>query len=246
MTSETKSFEGKVAIVTGAGSGIGEAITLKLAAHGATLCLIGRRVQALESVARVARASARQVLCYSCDLTVEQDVCELVGGLKKDCDRVDVLVHSAGLIHLGALESASPEDFDRQYRINVRAPFVLTQALLPTLRAYQGQVVFINSLAGLRAVANSGQYCATKFALKAIADSLRLEVNKDGVRVISVYPGRTATPMQAVIFEKETGRKYNPELLMQPEDIAAMVINSLLLPRRAEVTDIFVRSGKPR
>jgi NADP-dependent 3-hydroxy acid dehydrogenase YdfG len=104
----------------------------------------------------------------------------------------------------------------------------------------QGQIVFINSSAGLTAKAGAGQYAATKFALKAIADSLRAEVNALGLRVLSVYPGRTASPMQAAIYKME-GKAYNPERLLQPEDVAACVINALSLPRTAEVTDIQVR-----
>jgi NADP-dependent 3-hydroxy acid dehydrogenase YdfG len=84
------------------------------------------------------------------------------------------------------------------------------------------------------------QYAATKHALKAIADSLREEVNAEGLRVLSVYPGRTASPMQAAVHEME-GRAYHPERLMQPEDVAAVVINALSLPRSAEVTDIYIR-----
>jgi short-subunit dehydrogenase len=117
---------------------------------------------------------------------------------------------------------------------------MLTQALLPLLKARQGQIVFINSTVGLRAGANVGQYAATKHGLKALADSLRDEVNADGVRVLSVFLGRTATPMQAAIHEME-GRVYHPEFLMQPEDVAAVVINALSLPRTAEMTDIHVR-----
>jgi len=241
-----RTFDNKIAVLTGGSSGIGRAIALNLASQGALLCLTGRSIEALESVAEMARKTAKKVFCYQCDLTIDEELQKLIKCLKEDFEHIDLLVHSAGVISLGAVESAPIVELDRQYRTNVRAPFALTQSLLPLIKIRQGQVVFVNSLAGLRAVANSGQYCATKFALKAIADSLRQEVSTDGVRVITVYPGRTATPMQAAIFERETGKKYDPELLMQPEDIAAIVINSLLLPRRAEVTDIFVRSCNPR
>jgi NADP-dependent 3-hydroxy acid dehydrogenase YdfG len=85
-----------------------------------------------------------------------------------------------------------------------------------------------------------GQYAASKHALKAIADSLRDEVNTEGIRVLSVYPGRTASPLQAAVHQME-GRTYHPERLMQPEDVALAVINALGLPRSAEVTDIHIR-----
>jgi short-subunit dehydrogenase len=104
----------------------------------------------------------------------------------------------------------------------------------------KGQIVFLNSTAGLRARANVSQYAATKHALKAVADSLREEVNPAGVRVLSLFLGRTATPMQASVFAAER-REYNPGILMQPEDVAEVVVNALVLPRRAEITEISMR-----
>jgi len=108
------------------------------------------------------------------------------------------------------------------------------------IKSRRGQIVFVNSSVGLIARANVGQYAATKHALKAIADSLREEVNADGVRVLSIFPGRTATPMQELVHKME-GRVYQPERFTQPEDIAQVVINTLALPRTAEVTDISIR-----
>lgn len=234
------SFKDQIAVITGASSGIGKSIALGLAAKGVKLCLLGRKLETLEAVAEVARKTTPQVLCYRVDLTIDKDIRKLADCLQRDLVYIDLLVHSAGVISLGLLESAPVKDFDWQYQTNVRAPYALTQALLPMLRSRRGQIVFINSSAGLNAGANVGQYSATKHALKAIADSFRHEVNAEGLRVLSVYPGRTASPMQAAVFKME-GRDYHPELLMQPEDVAAMVINALSLPRSAEVTEISVR-----
>ena len=111
---------------------------------------------------------------------------------------------------------------------------------LPLLRAGSGQVVFINSSSGLRARARSGQFAATQHAMKAVADSLREEVNADGIRVLSVFPGRTATPRTEQLFREER-KVYRPELLMQPEDVAAMVVHSLKMPRTCEITEISMR-----
>jgi NADP-dependent 3-hydroxy acid dehydrogenase YdfG len=138
------------------------------------------------------------------------------------------------------LETASVGDLDRQYVANVRAPYLLTQALLPELRAREGQMVFINSTVGLTARANIGQFAATQHALKAIADSLREEINPHGVRVVTIYAGRTATPRQAKIHAIE-GKPYPRERLMQPEDVASVVLNALTLPRSAELTDVRAR-----
>jgi len=137
--------------------------------------------------------------------------------------RVDILVHSAGVFTGEAVA-----------QVNARAPELLTRALLPLLK----QVVFINSSVALRS--DAGPYADSKRALKAFADRLRDEVNPAGVRVLSVYLGRTATPMQARIYEQER-RPYEPERLLQPADVAAVVVNALQLPRTAEVTEISVR-----
>jgi NAD(P)-dependent dehydrogenase (short-subunit alcohol dehydrogenase family) len=128
------------------------------------------------------------------------------------------------------------------YRLNLRVPYLLTQRLLPLLRRSRGQVVFVNSSAGLHASAGLSQYAATKHALKALADSLRCEVNHDGVRVLSVYPGRTASPMQEHLHRQQPEvRPYRAADLLQPEDVAAVVVQALSLPRTAEVTDLHVR-----
>src|SRR5207244_3912334 len=155
--------------------------------------------------------------------------------------RTDILVHSNGTHISGLLDRARLRDFDRMWATNVRGPFLLTQLLTPSLRSYSGQIVFVNSSVGLDARAGVGQFSATQHALRALAETLRIELNADGVRVLNVYPGRTATERQRKIFREE-GRKYRPERLLQPEEVAGMVVQSLALPRTAEVTDISIRS----
>jgi NADP-dependent 3-hydroxy acid dehydrogenase YdfG len=226
-------------VVTGASSGIGRAIAVGLASAGATVCAVARRKHELEATADRANGSGEFAL-YEADLVVDEQVTRLARALLAREGGVDVLVHSAGTISLGDLETASVRDLDRQYAANVRAPYLLTQALLPALRANGGQIVFINSTVGLTARANVSQFAATQHALKAIADSLREEINPYGVRVLSVYTGRTATPRQAKIHAIE-GKPYAPERLMQPEDVAAVVLNALTMPRTTELTDVKVR-----
>ncbi len=154
--------------------------------------------------------------------------------------RLDILVHSAAAIARGSIADADPEQLDEQYRINLRAPYRLTRQLLPSLRRQGGDVVFVNSSVAVCTSAGNAQYAATKHGLKAVADSLRVEMNAEGIRVLSVYPGRMATPMQARLHE-ETGTEYRPELLLQPEDVATAVVVALAMPRTAEVTDIHIR-----
>lgn len=233
-------FYGQVAVVTGASSGVGKAVALGLAAQGATVCLVGRKRATLEQAATSACDSASRFLLYQVDLMEDAEIREFEACLRRDVRAVDILVHSAGVLTHGRVEAAGVEDFDRQYRINVRAPYLLTQVLLPPLKEQRGQIVFINSSVGISARANISQYAATKYALKALADSLRDEVNADGVRVLSMFLGRTATPMQAAVYAAE-GRPYHPELLLQPEDVAAVILHALSLPRTAEVTEVSMR-----
>jgi short-subunit dehydrogenase len=231
---------GLVAVITGASGGVGQAIALGLAAGGVELCLVGRRPEALAMAAQAARALGATARCYQADLTADDDLERLLAQLRRDAPLVDVLVHSAGVIRQGTFEQAGTEAMDSQYRTNVRAPYVLTRALLPALKAARGQVVFVNSSAGLAARGGVAQYAASKHALKALADGLREEVNPDGVRVLSLYLGRTATAMQEQVHAAE-GRPYRPELLVQPEDVAAAALHALQAPRHVEITEISLR-----
>jgi short-subunit dehydrogenase len=230
---------GRAAAVTGASSGIGRAIALALAAQGAAVCVIGRDCRRLASTARAAAKTSPRVLLQQVDLGLEDETDNLARRLKAELAGLDVLVHGAGMFRPASHVETPAQELDL-YRINTLAPYRLTRALLPLLRASRGHVVFINSSAGFLSGTMNGLYASTKHALRALADSLRDEVNADGIRVLSVYPGRVASPMQREVFARE-GRTYDPALLLQPEDVASMVIAALTLPRGAEVTDISMR-----
>jgi NAD(P)-dependent dehydrogenase (short-subunit alcohol dehydrogenase family) len=236
----TRSFEGRIAVVTGASRGIGRAIALNLALEGATVCVVGRNPATLDVLEAGAAPIKEWLVPCRADLEQDPDIISLASSLTKAFNGVDILVHCAGCFAFGNMSEARIEDFDRQYRVNVRAPYLLTQALLPALRARQGQVVFVNSSAGVLARAGAAGYSASKHALKAVADALREEVKHEGLRIISIYPGRTATRMQEQVSQAE-GTPYIPETLMQPEDVAKVVLEALRLDRNAEITDITLR-----
>ena len=240
QTDNAGQMRGRVAVVTGASSGIGRAIASALSRLGVQMYLVGRNPDRLHETVETARQFS-EVTGFSLDLSVEGNLQSLVRHLEQRTGRVDILVHSAGVIHQDLMEHARIEDLDLQYALNVRVPYLLTKSLVPLLTAARGQVVFINSSLGLSVQRpDVGQYAATKHALKAVADSLRQEVNPRGVRVLTLYIGRTATPMQEALHRRE-GKVYQPDKLLQPEDVASVVVHALMLPDTAEVTDISIR-----
>jgi len=231
-------FDGQFAIVTGGGGGIGRAICRALASAGASVWAVGRTK---ETLAETVEGCAGRGRAYVADLTDAEQVVQLAADAERERGNVDVLIHSAGTIAHGPLADSPVDTLDAQYRSNVRLPYEVTRSLLPLLRKRPGQIAFVNSsivLGGARA--NTSQFAATQHAVKALADTLRQEVNGDGVRVLCIYPGRTATSRQSRLYAKD-GKPYRPELLLQPEDVARMVMAALSLPATAEVTDISIR-----
>ena len=150
----TAELHGHTCVVTGASSGIGRAIAVALASAGATVCAVARRRAELEATANRVNGAGRFAI-HPADLLDDEQVASLAETLLAREGGVDVLVHSAGTISLGDFETGSVRDLDRQYAANVRAPYLLTQALLPALRANGGQIVFINSTVGLTARATA-------------------------------------------------------------------------------------------
>lgn len=228
------------ALITGAGSGIGRAVAHALARNGVHLYLVGRRADALRIVAAELHDAGIRVETISCDLAQDAAVESLVERCRESIRRLDMLIHCAGAISLADLAAVSPAELDTHYRVNVRAPVLLTQALLAQIKAARGQIAFVNSSLGVRTKERAGAYAASKHALKAVADTLRMEVNAEGVRVLSIFPGNTATPMQERLC-REQGTPYAPEAMLQPDDVAAALVDALRLPRTAELTDLHIR-----
>jgi NADP-dependent 3-hydroxy acid dehydrogenase YdfG len=247
MSAGAASFEGRLAVITGATGAIGGAIARALAGAGATLVLLGRdpdRLAALADQFDGRRGQIRSVHCI--DFAGRDNLQAAAAALAAQLPAVDLFIHCAGTIEPALIERMAAASWERQFDVNLRAAFVLTQALLPLLRAARGQVAFINTTAvhqpprrGLSA------YTAAKGALRVLADTLRAEVNAQGVRVISLYPGRTASRMQQAMHAAE-GRRYRPEILMQPDDVARSLLDALALPRSAEITDLSIRPFQPQ
>jgi len=223
-------------LVTGAGAGIGECVARRLAARGDELVLVARSAARAEELAG-AFPVARTV---AADLADPLGLAASLAGLLPE--RLDSLIHVAGMVDLGPVAEQPAHVWRRTLDVNLLAPAELTRLCLPSLRAARGHVVFVNSGAGLRANPLWASYAASKHGLRALADALRGEEREQGVRVTSVYPGRTATAMQEKVHEQE-GKEYEPSDWVDPDSVATTVLMALDLPRDAEVTDLRVNPG---
>lgn len=221
-----------VTLITGATGGIGAALARALApAHD--LILQGRDEARLAALC--AEVGGRPL---ALDLVQPETFGSAVAGL----GRVTNVVHNAGVVELGAVAEQRHEVWTHTLAVNVVAAAELTRLLLPRVRAERGTLVFLNSGAGLRANPGWASYAASKFALRALADALREEEAPHGVRVTSLYPGRTATPMQQKVRAQENA-EYDPAAYVSPETVAATVQFVLNAPRDATLPDVSVRPG---
>lgn len=219
-------------LLTGAGSGIGEELADRLASRGDDLVLVAR------SEARADELAQRWV---GAEVVVADLADPASLGAPTWPDRLDAVVHAAGVVDLGPVAELSVDAWQQQLTVNLVSVAELTRRLLPALRSERGTVVMVNSGAGLRANPGWAAYAASKHGLRALADALREEEKPHGVRVSSVYPGRTATPMQAEVHRQE-GQEYDASAWIQPGTVADAVLHVLDLPRDATLTDVTVRT----
>ncbi|HUH70399.1 MAG TPA: SDR family oxidoreductase [Mycobacterium sp.] len=219
------------ALITAAGRGIGSAIAEALAPTH-TLLLAGRPSDHLDAVAERFGATT-----FPLDLTDTDEIeatCEVV-------DELDVLVHNAGVSIPGHVAESNVDEWRATFAVNIFGPVELTLVLLPALRRARGQVVFINSGSGRKVSPGMASYSASKFALRAFADSLRED--EPDLRVTTIYPGRTDTDMQRELVEFEGGQ-YDPANFLRPETVAAAVANAVATPPDGHVHEVVLRPGR--
>ncbi len=198
------SLEGKVAIVTGASSGIGFSIAEAMSEAGAKVVLVGRDEERLRRCAE----RCREHRVVAVDLIEDDAPARIVAETLSAFSAVDSIVHSAGIFWPKPLAEAPLEDFDMQWRVNVRAPYALTQAALPHLQR-DSSVTFVSSIAGQVAFPNSAAYCATKGAIEQLTKALAVELSPMGVRVNAIAPGNIRTPMnEELLKSKEYEQMY--------------------------------------
>ena len=223
-------------LVTGAASGIGAAVSRRLHERGDDLVLLARTEARADDLAR-AFPGCSVIVADLADV----DAIDRIDGLP---DRLDSLLHVAGIVELAPVAELSTQHLREQLDVNLVSPALLTRACLPALRAAHGTVVFVNSSAGLSAGAAWAAYAASKFGLRALADALRAEEQENGVRVTTLFPSRTATPMQEKVHEQE-GRTYDSSRWISPDTVASTLLHVLDLPTDATIPEVTVRPLVP-
>ena len=187
-----RSLSGKVAVVTGASSGIGEATARALAAQGASVVLAARAEEKLAFITRDIHAAGGRALVVGTDVADRDSVKGMVGRAVAEFGSVDVLVNNAGLGLSGRVAELRPDDLRYVFDVNLLGPLNCVQEALPCMPR-GGRIINVSSVVGKRAIPKVGGYCATKFALNALSDALRVEIADRGITVTSVYPGTTRT-----------------------------------------------------
>jgi NADP-dependent 3-hydroxy acid dehydrogenase YdfG len=243
---EQGKLNGKVAIVTGASSGIGEATALALAANGAYVALTARRVERLHEVAQRIEQSGSQAIAIENDITNPKEVDAMVQQVKQKWGHIDILVNNAGLMLLGPVLNADITDWQRMVNTNLLGTMYATHAVLPIMESeHGGDIVNISSVAGRTTRSGAAVYNATKWGVNAFSDALRQEVTKDHIRITMIEPGYVATELREHITNPQARQEadaYGQTIHeLQSEDIASAVIYAVTQPPYVSINEILIR-----
>lgn len=239
-------LDGKVAIVTGASSGIGEVTALALAAEGARVAAVARRADRLEALTKRIAEGGGEAIAIAADIADESQVREIVNKTNAQWGRVDILVNNAGVMLLGLIDGADTEDWRRMVNINVLGLMYATHAVLPIMKQQgEGHIVNLSSVAGRTARAGAGVYNVTKWGVVAFSEALRQEVYKDKIRVTIIEPGAVATELTQHITDSNAKQQIEAFVQsmtpLEGEDIAAAIVYAVTQPPRVNVNEILIR-----
>jgi NADP-dependent 3-hydroxy acid dehydrogenase YdfG len=246
MTQSTAPLDGKIALVTGASSGIGEATAIALAEAGAAVAIGARRRDRLDALAGKLTDGGARVLTLDLDVTDEQACAAAVARTREVLGGLDVLVNNAGVMLLGTIVGADPEDWRRMMHTNVLGLMYMTHAAIGGMvEQGSGDVVNISSVAGRQARKGAGAYNASKWAVNAFSESLRQEVTGRGVRIGLVEPGAVATELTDHITQPEakaaSAQMAASMRRLQAEDVARAVLYLVTQPPHVAINEVLVR-----
>ncbi len=231
-------LRGRTAIVTGASRGIGRAVSLALSKRGVNLILAARNEKELAKLRDKIAEMGGQAQVVKTDIGVIEDCRYLVEQALNSYSKVDILINNAGrgLGGGGPIETSEPEEVTKMVQVNLLGAYYCTAAVLPSMKAQAGgHIVNISSVAGIKYFPQSPMYSATKFALRAFSEGLRNQVQKWNIRVTTVYPGQTDTPMLKR-FAQAKRKKF-----LKPDQIAMTIVHALEFPENVSINEIVIR-----
>jgi NADP-dependent 3-hydroxy acid dehydrogenase YdfG len=238
-------IDGKVIVITGASSGLGLAATRFLAAQGARVVLGARRVDRLQQVAEELNRQAPRALAIAADVTVRDQVVQLVDRAVQVFGRLDVIINNAGLMSLAPLERLRVEDWDRMIDVNLKGVLYGVAAALPHMRRQMsGHIVNVSSVAGHKLMHNGAVYSATKHAVRAVSEGLRQEVKPWNIRTTVISPGAVDTELQGGVSEPDIAQglsAFYEANAISAESFARAVAFALTQPEDMDVNEILYR-----
>lgn len=242
-------LDSKVAVITGASSGIGEATAEALAAEGASVVVAARRKDRLEDLVERINGNGGQALSVECDVTDEEEAHALIRQAKDEFGRVDILVNNAGVMQLSEVEKGLSDEWRTMFEVNVLGLLYVTDAAIEVMKEQgSGHLVNISSLASRGTRPALGVYSGTKMAVNGISEALRQELLEDDIRVTMVEPGVVETELPEHITDEEAreGLKAMLEQLdpLKAEDIANAIVYVVTQPQRVSINEILIRPSK--
>lgn len=239
-------LNGKVALITGASSGIGKGVAIALAAKGVKVCLAARRTKVLETVATEIQQAGGESLVIEMDVTDKNNVAEGVQQLLHHYGSIDILVNNAGIMPTADIDTFKTDEWDAMVDINIKGVLNVTGTVLPALiRQSSGHIINLSSIAGRKLFKGLAVYCATKHFVSAFSDIMRMEIGKKhNIRVTSIQPGAVETNLYDQITDE--GYKKGMEGLreqmtfLSPQDIAHSMIYALEAPGHVDVAELFI------
>ncbi len=239
-----QNIKGKVVVITGASSGLGEATARLLAAEGASVVLGARRVERIQSLANEINSKGGKAIFVATDVTERDQVQKLVDAAVQKFGRVDVMINNAGLMPSSPLERLKIEDWEQMIDVNIKGVLYGIAAALPHMKQQQsGHIISVSSVAGLKVPAGGGVYSATKFAVRALSESLRMEVKPYNIRTAVLYPGAIDTELPKSVTETDVSNYMQEfyKIAIPADSIARAIAFAISQPEDVDVNEIVVR-----
>ena len=241
-------IRGKIVVITGASSGLGEAAARLLSAQGAAVVLGARRSDRLQSLADELSGSGGKALAVATDVTHRNQVKRLVDTAAQKFGRVDVMINNAGIMPRAPLERLTIDDWDRTIDVNIKGVLYGIAAALPHMKQQKsGHMIFVSSVAGHKIGPDFAVYAATKHAVRALAEGFRQEVKPHNIRTTIISPGAVATELPDSVTEPDIAEKirtYYDEIAIPAESFAQAVIFAMSQPEEVDVNEILFRPTK--